>query len=203
MIPRLLHHIWIGPKKPPMKWINTWKKMHPHWPHILWDNKLVMSRRWHNHEQIKVYLDRKEWPGAADLLRYEILYEYGGWMPGADSICLRPIEPILTEDTAYTAYENEIARPGLITPVQGANPGNIFLRRLIDSLHGLGPADLGEAWTTTGNALMKREYKQDPRGLVVWPSYYLNPEHYTGIKYGGTFRPFARQMWGSTKKLYK
>ena len=38
------------------------------------------------------------WHIIADILRYEILYEYGGYMPGADSVCLRNIDDKFPDD---------------------------------------------------------------------------------------------------------
>ena len=51
------------------------------------------------------------------MLRYEILEEVGGFIPEADSICLRATDELWDKpDAAYTVHESEVAKPGLVTP---------------------------------------------------------------------------------------
>ena len=85
-IPKIIHKIWVGDKPAPMKWINTWVEKHPDWEHILWDNDKVYSRKWINEKHIGQYTEEGLWHGVADIIRYEILYEYGGIVSGEDSI---------------------------------------------------------------------------------------------------------------------
>jgi len=129
MINRIIHQIWVGPLPAPIKWMNTWKEKNPNWQYILWDNKKVFSRKWHNQRIIDHYMNvyenniRGKGPGGedkfvklkgqellgdhatyyawhilADILRYEILYEYGGYMPEADHICLRSVDNQFSDD---------------------------------------------------------------------------------------------------------
>lgn len=202
MIPKLLHQIWVGPKDPPRHWMDTWKHHHPHWHYTLWDNEALHTRDWANKRILGEYITKREWRGVADVMRYEILYEMGGFMPGADSECLRPVDELLTEPgiTTYAVYENEIAAPGLITPVYAAIPGSEFVSVMLDRVS---VAEAGEPWEHVGNRLMQQVYESRPwPNTRIWPSWTFNPEHYTGIIYDGREKPFANQHWGSTKKVY-
>ncbi|QKF94412.1 putative mannosyltransferase OCH1 [Fadolivirus algeromassiliense] len=44
-IPKIIHQIWIGPNKPPIMWINTWKvdyiNKYPDWQYKLWTEKEI------------------------------------------------------------------------------------------------------------------------------------------------------------------
>lgn len=202
MIPKLLHHIWVGPLDPPTQWMDTWPALHPAWTYKVWGNAELAARRWRNQHIITAYWHTNEWRGVADCMRYEILHEVGGFMPGADSVCERPVDALLLdpEVTAYAVYENEQAAPGLITPVYAASPGAAFLDAMIQQVS---LAEPGEPWAHVGNKLMQRVYESRAwPDVKIWPSWMFNPEHYTGVTYTGSEQPYARQQWGSTKQAY-
>ena len=197
-IPKILHCIWVGDAPPPHKWIFTWRQKHWRWRYILWDNEKIFERQWENQRLIDHYRERKDWPGVADVARYEILHEMGGAMHGADSECLHNIEPLFDHrHTAYAVYENEKVRPGYVAPLYACTPGHPFARLLIDGLKDKQP---GKPWQTTGNLYMKEMIAtHQPKSLMIWPSYTLIPEHFTGVKYRGPKRTYARQHFGSTR----
>ena len=126
-IPKILMHIWIGHLSAPIKWMDTYKKHHNDWKYVLIDNSYMQSRRFRNQILIDEYIKRNEYPGAADLIRYEMLYENGGFLPASDSICLCNTDELWTEKCAYTVYENEFVRGQLISPILACNPGNMFV----------------------------------------------------------------------------
>lgn len=198
MIPKILHHIWVGPRQPPLHWMSTWPRLHPRWKYINWNNETVFRRPWRNQRLVNAYRDQEEWRGVADVIRYEILHEMGGFMPGADSECLQPVDDLVTEPgiTAYAVYENEKAAPGLITPVYAAMPGAAFLDAMIQKISG---AQAAEPWECVGNRPMQQVYESRHWPSVrVWPSWMFNPEHYSGVSHTGPEQPYARQHWGST-----
>lgn len=205
MIPRILHHIWIGPKPAPRQWMETWPAAHPRWSYYEWGNDDLQNLTWwRNKQQIDRYARRGQWAGAADIMRYEILYQLGGFMPGADCVCKRPIDELLSDtfDT-YAVYENEDVRPGLITPVYAARKGSPFLKEIIERIGKLRDHDMGEPWQVVGNKLMQDVYEGgDWPKMKVWPSYYFNPVHYTGHAYQGDGPIYGEQQWGSTKGKY-
>ena len=93
-IPKIIGHIWIGHLQAPQDWMKTWREYHPTWEYRLYDNEFLFSRRWKNQELINAFYARKEYAGVSDLMRYEILEEVGGFIPEADSICLRPTDEL-------------------------------------------------------------------------------------------------------------
>lgn len=180
----------------------TWPAHHPDWKYKVWRDADILDRRWKNQRLVDEYASRGEWRGVADVVRYEILHEVGGFMPGADSECLRPCDELFTDPRhfAYAVYENERVRPGLITPLYAALPHTQFAEALI---WGLLYQTSGEPWKHTGNRHMQKVYGARAWQTVkVWPSHYFNPEHYSGDVYNGPDKPYARQHWGSTKGAY-
>jgi hypothetical protein len=204
LIPKRLGHIWIGPLEPPHEWMQTWKDLHPDWKYTLYDNDFLASGDFETHAQIGEYLNRGSYAGAADLLRYEILYKFGGYLAAADSICLHSIDELLANDQSlYTVYENEFVRGHLVSPIAAATPGHPFIRLLIDRLKEVDPADLDVPWKQTGNLFVAEMIEEHQPDIVIWPSHYLIPVHYTGRTYKGTGKIYAEQLFGSTKKSYK
>jgi mannosyltransferase OCH1-like enzyme len=78
-IPKIIHQIWLGPKKAPEKHMDTWKKKHENegFQYILWNEEEMIKRKFESKLGDKIK-DIREYCGMADILRLEILYEYGG-----------------------------------------------------------------------------------------------------------------------------
>ena len=45
--------------------------------------------------------------GKADIIRWEILYEYGGVFIDADAYCIEPITYLVEKYQAFAGYEND------------------------------------------------------------------------------------------------
>jgi len=200
-IEKKITQIWIGPKPAPLKWIQTWKDKHPDWNHTLFTDEMLKSRKWHNQHLIERYYQWQKWPGVADLIRYELLYEQGGFMPEADSQCLERVDELFTspEHYAYSCWENEKAKPGYVCPMYACNPGNVFLKHIIDTLHELRPEQLNpEPFRSTGNLFLAHQVPNWMHMLTIWPSYFFVPQWYVGPRYNGPGKIYADQFWGST-----
>ena len=102
-IPKIIHQIWVGDKPAPKKWLKTWQDIHYDWKYILWDNENIKRLKLRNQEQFDFYWKQKRWHGVADILRYEILFQFGGIMPGADSECKRRVDKLFN-DEKYDCY---------------------------------------------------------------------------------------------------
>ena len=202
-IPKRLMHIWIGNRRAPREWMATWRKHHPEWNYTLIDNTYFNSRKFKNQLLIDEYIKRWEYPGAADLIRYEILFEHGGVIAAADSICLKNTDELWDEDCAYTVYENEFVRGKLVSPILACNPGNKFVGYLIDRLGKLRPMDLDEPWKTTGNYFIARMINEYQPDIKIFPSHYFIPDHYTGHRFEGNDKVYAYQLFAETTKSYK
>jgi len=202
-IPKNLHHIWIGNVyKPPVEWMSTWTSNHPSWDYRLWTSPDEFGFK--NRKIIQKYIDRGWLAGAADLMRYEILYNFGGFIPPSDSICLENTEELFVKEGCYTVYENEIYRPGLVSPIYASQPFNPFLKTIIDRLSQMNTEPLEVPWKATGNGFLKELIEEiKPTDLTIFPSYFFIPTHYDGISYIGSEKIYSDQMWGTTKHKYE
>jgi len=92
-VPKILHQLWIGPHPAPHSMMATWKEKHPHFEYILWTEAEIERRGLVFVSQPVIdFMD--ELNGKADIMRWEILYKFGGYFVDADSICIHPFEPV-------------------------------------------------------------------------------------------------------------
>lgn len=204
MIPKIFHFIWVGDEsKRPDNCIQTWRDHHPDWEFRLWGNAELEATDWVNRHHMAAMAPR-ELNGVADMMRWEILHAHGGVVFDADSVCVRPLEDDLLDCEAFSCWESEIARPGLIAAGYfGCEAGNPLVRAIIEDINAAPSVTDELAWITVGPMRVTESYrKHQYTPLRIYPSHYFIPEHFTGLAYGGSGPIFARQLWGSTLQVY-
>lgn len=93
-IPKKIHQIWLGSKLPIQfkKYVDSWKKFHPEWEYKLWGDKdvkdidLVQGDKFHQATNMGM---------KSDILRYEILNQFGGIYADTDFECLRSFNDLM------------------------------------------------------------------------------------------------------------
>lgn len=202
MISKTIHVVWIGDEEQrPDKFIQTWRTMNPLWNIRLWGNKELRETNWINSEKIRA---TSNFAGKADMMRYEILYKYGGFAVDADAECLRPLEDWIFQGEVIASWENEFTRPNLIANgYLGAVAQNKFIRQVIEDIKEDKRENL-RVWEQTGPVRLTNTWRaMQPDNVTIWPSHLFIPEHYTGMEYKGSGPVFARQYWGNTRGIYK
>jgi mannosyltransferase OCH1-like enzyme len=153
MIPKIIHQIWIGPKKRPDIWIDTFRidyiNKNPEYEYILWteDNILQLFVDFPIYRM--VYDLETKYCGKADILRYLILYIYGGIYIDADVAWINEksfdslLEQVNESDVfagkspdnlesitkKEKKYENTICNS-----IMGSSKNNPLIRLLIDGI---------------------------------------------------------------------
>jgi GT2 family glycosyltransferase len=206
-IPKIIHQLWIGPKPRPSKFMATWKDKHPDYEYIMW-NEEELSKSDLRLECVPKINEIEEINGKADIIRWEILYHYGGLFIDADSICIEPFDYLIEQHKPFCGYENETARPGLVATGTMAFPKNHPLPRGAINyikLNEVSRAKTGKmAWRNVGPELLTRLLQTNLfSDVVIYPSYYFLPKHLTGLQYMGHSIVYAYQEWGSTKQNYE
>lgn len=206
MIPKIIHQLWVGPKKPPLKEIQTWKDMNPTWDHMFWTDQSIKEHFPNGFYNQKQYDDMPEWNGKCDIARYEILQKFGGFFIDADSIALRPLDDCLLENDSFSCYESEWLRGNLIAAgYLACTKNNKLMDYMVNKLHSfsienkkLWEGDL-TAWKTVGPVFLTISvHESHHNNISVYPSHYFIPRHYNGLEYTGPLKPYCTQLWGST-----
>ena len=122
-IPKIIHQLWIGDKPRPDIFMETWREKHINmgYEYILWNEEEFEKRNFKSSLQDKID-QMEEINGKADILRWEILYEYGGIFIDADSVCLHPIDELIN-DKAFFCYEKG---GGKALPVEPPLDSDVF-----------------------------------------------------------------------------
>lgn len=203
-IPKVIHIIWIGDEtKRPDNCISTWIKMNPTWKVQVWGNEELATYGWINGEHMKAMAE-KELCGVADMMRYEILYNEGGFAVDADSVCVRSLEDWMLECEAFACYENELVRSSLIAVGYLASvKENPFIGQIILDIKAEPSVVHDMAWKTVGPIRLTTTYLNlKYANLTVFPSHFFIPKHFSGAEYTGSGPIFAKQLWGSTVGSY-
>ncbi|MGL4539814.1 MAG: glycosyltransferase family 32 protein [Candidatus Rhabdochlamydia sp.] len=87
-IPRIIHQIWLGSRVPEKyrEWMKSWVNLLD-WEYKLWTDDDVKEMVLYNQ---KLYDQSSNYGEKSDILRLEILWEYGGLYVDVDYECLKP-----------------------------------------------------------------------------------------------------------------
>lgn len=145
-VPKILHFIWLGPHRIPMQedinqtgWngpMRSWQTHHPDFEVRLWDDQkaLAGSSSFHNHDALEYAIQERNYGMASDILRLELLWEYGGFYVDVDYLCVAPMGNLINFDFVCGA-----SRTGCVeinNGVMGCHPRHPLIRSMMESIHG-------------------------------------------------------------------
>ena len=186
LIPKIIHQIWIGPNKIPKIWTDTITNFCTkyNYQYMLWDDNAVNNFTLTN----KIYYDiEKTYNGKSDILRYEILYNYGGIYIDADCIILKEdmFQDLINNfnNSNYNiafGYEKDnvlITGSVIISTINSS-----FIKECIDKVKTRDFTKL--AWKSIGPQLITDIYNElcDKKDICVYPSTVFYPIRWHGIK---------------------
>lgn len=200
MIPQILHQIWLGVSPPPLALMATFRKNHPDWSYRLWrDNNLPPLQNQSQFQWCKRMSKR------ADILRYELLYHYGGIYMDADFLSLRSMEDL--RDMEFFAGIEKSFKNGRILMANGAigiEPQHPLMRNLIHKISLLSQkqCEAHSATHTTGPIVFTQAWYEYPCGTPL-PTHYFYPisqtEHHLA---GGKLPPDFPQAYAKSYALH-
>jgi len=202
MIPKIIHQIWIGDRPAPMEWTDTWSAMNSGWEYALWDNETAErimqgSCLEHLYRQETRRKRGDSFAAAADYLRLEILYRFGGLYVDADTVCVRPIPEEVRSHDFVTCYLSEKHRPGrLSNGVMGCAPQHPLVLEMIDRLRRK-PSRRGPAFRFSGPVHLTECAKAFD--VKVYPSKVFLPHFLNDIKEDVDLsESISVHLWGTT-----
>jgi len=133
-IPKIIHQIWIGKTFPHefSLFQESCKCLHPDWEYKLWTLDDLATLTLSNKEFIK----QSKNPGEiSDLLRYEILYQFGGVYLDCDIECLTALDELHEYYDLYVGLQPlDTGYVQLGIGVIGACPGHPMIKAAIDGV---------------------------------------------------------------------
>jgi mannosyltransferase OCH1-like enzyme len=183
-IPKIIHQIWLGSPLPQsLKDLQqTWLDHHVDrgWTYFLWTDEDVAEMQLYNQE---AYDGTDNYGAKADILRYEILNEYGGIYVDMDFECLRSLDDLLCYDF-FTALE-PLSHYVLQTAngLFGVRPGHPILKHCIENLCFKNDWNLVVSQTGPShfNRAVYAKANHDGNKDIVFPSFYFYPLDYNEI----------------------
>lgn len=131
-IPKKIHQIWLGGKVPDnyIRIMNTWLEKNPDYEYKLWTDDDIESL---NLENIELYNTNKNLGVKSDILRYEILYRYGGIYIDTDFECIKNFDDLLYLD--LFSGTGHVVAPETYNGLIACKPKHGLLRKMIDDLN--------------------------------------------------------------------
>lgn len=216
VIPRILHQIWLGPARPPLATMESCRQMNPGWMHVLWTERNLPPMR--NRRLFDAF--GSTYIGKADVLRYEVLFRFGGVYVDADQLCLRSFDDLLLTSDAFFAGYQQLSNPSLdesartdrlvANAIIGAAPGHPILERVIDTIAGAPIVGHDSVWRVVGPAALTHALEECGMPAVVYPFHQFYPYHFTEpiperperMLKAIHYRSHSVSLWGSTLGSY-
>jgi len=182
MIPRLFHYIWVGGAPLPKHLennISTWLKFNPDYDIIRWDeNNINFSS-----PVLRRVYRLGYWARVADIVRLQILYEYGGIYLDVDIKVIKAFDPLLSHG-CFIGLERESY---ISNAVIGAEPKHELIKTALTAIHqnkvGVEKMDPSYGPVLLTDILLKNKCKLATNGSVecrndnifVAPKSYFHP----------------------------
>lgn len=138
-VTRIIHQIWLGPKtigRDERVWMRSWRRLHPDWEYRLWTDADVQTLDLQCREAFDSAVN---FGMKADILRYELLNQYGGLYVDLDFECLKPIDSLLrsVDSNAFAGFEWPTVTHtwSVCNALLGAVPSSPFFTYVLNALN--------------------------------------------------------------------
>jgi mannosyltransferase OCH1-like enzyme len=131
VIPKILHQIWLGsniPERQRRQCEQLRQLLPSDWSYKLWtDRDIENLPNFYNHE---AYYTTPNYGQKSDILRLEILSQYGGVYCDTDIVSIKSFDELLDVDFfCGVAYDEW---PSMLNSVMGSSPGNNVIKDMLN-----------------------------------------------------------------------
>jgi hypothetical protein len=160
-IPKIIHQIWLGPKRPPhffLKFRETWLATHPDWEYHLWTDADLDT---YDFDLRDLFDESDNYGEKSDILRCELLLKYGGVYVDADFECIKPLDELLTRYDFFAGIEppHEIPESDRVMLVSnaliGTAPNHPIIKRWKEMIRERWQRAEAECYTTIEKVLVR------------------------------------------------
>lgn len=178
-IPKIIHHVWLGSEVPDefKEFMQSWIDMHMEgWQYFLWTDEEVAKIKLFNQ---KFYDATDNYGVKSDIVKWEVVYRYGGVYVDTDFECLKPLDILHYTYDFYTGIQpldTQFVQLG--AALFGAVPGHPILKHCIETIkddwhHKGAPTKTGPVhFTKSFFAVAGKSDLID----IAFPAYYFYPQ---------------------------
>lgn len=170
--PRIFHRVWLDEDERPQfaAWRDQLAALHPDWEVRTWQDSRELT--WlRNQAEFDKALANDPFGRAPDILRYELLWRFGGVYIDTDFEPLRPFDDLLEDPRPFAGWENDRT---MCTALLASPPGHDAIDLLIREL----PSNLKDHEADPPNIASGPEFatarwrdRDDVRRLPCWAFY--------------------------------
>lgn len=183
-IPRKLHFIWVGPAIPPRAAENIarWRDMHPRWQTRIWtDRDLTRLRNQRLFSEAQSIVPRDAvGQFRADVARYEILLQHGGFYADVDTYPLKPIDDSISNHFEFAVQED---MRWIGNTYLASTPGSAIMRSIVAGLESSAERNRGKRPNVISGPKYITPIWHNHKGHVA-PTEWGFPYSYTDVKRG-------------------
>lgn len=215
-IPKIIHQIWIGdPNKMPTEFMETWKM--GGWTYMLWNEKAIDIFGLELRDLYDFFYKQKNYHGASDVVRVEVLKRFGGIYIDADTERIEQINDAPFIEASFFAVEANRSRGvkagqtrianGIIGSVANHPIIEIYAREMAKAKI---PEEVLPPWSTIGGSMLTSviyDFMGGPRqmaksGVMILEPHTFYPFDSAGNPSRTKGKTYARHIWGTTHNIY-
>lgn len=187
-IPPIIHFIWLGSilTDKVASVISSWRTYHPGWEIKIWTDDEVSAFLWTDIRSKKAFDEAKSFAEKADILRLEVLVQFGGIYSDTDVVCLNSFHDLVTQDlTFFAGFEmnyihSDYGDPFYVgTAVIGASKGSVLLKSCLAFVKTEQEAPNERLIERTGpgfvSRMVKRSFFDSQEKILILPCGYFYP----------------------------
>ena len=161
--------------------MESWAKLHPNFKFMLWNNTNIQNLKL-NEANSRLLQSLTDPRSLSDILRLQIVYEYGGIYIDMDIIPVKNIERLIPTNVSCFAF---LESPDVVNnAIIGSSRKGQFVDRLLRDLADWAILHHGrEAWQVTGPKFLTHAVRFFPSEIVIYPSTHFNSIHFSMTKY--------------------
>lgn len=158
LIPKIIHQVWVGSPLPERfhYYIASWQKHHPAWKYVLWTDEKVARLKLHNRA---LYDATTNMGIKADIIKYEVVHQFGGVCADIDFECLKPLDDLHHKYEFYTGISHT-GYVELANALFGATPHHPIMKACVETIGDVPLRQLApmEVITMTGPGHLTRSF---------------------------------------------
>ncbi len=177
-IPKIIHQVWLDGPLPQNYYatVQSWIKYHPEWEYHLWTKEEIR----YLYLQNQPLFEEASAESQVEILRYEILYQFGGLFVDVDVECIKAFDILHELCDFYAGVEQNIRTPFISSSIIGASAGHRLIKYCIQELKKKSSFTLDPLFLT--HSFFTIVKKNHPQANVILPAAFFHP-HQNEIEY--------------------